>query len=92
MMLSNRAKKALEMLHAGASFACRLERNYYGVEKWCYRLMSGGKPVHGYGFATFNELKSAGLLAPAGGGTSVSSYYKAHKPLDWDKLMEGVPL
>jgi len=27
MMLSKRAKKALEMLNAGASFACRLERN-----------------------------------------------------------------
>jgi len=77
MALSSRALKALEMLKAGAEYACRLERNYMGVEKWCYRLMLGkGMAVKGYGFATFHELKAAGLLKAAGGATSVSSYYK----------------
>jgi len=74
--LSKRSERALEMLALGARFVCRLERNYMGVEKWCYRLLSGGSVVPGYGFATFNELRNAGSLAPAGGGTSVSSYYK----------------
>jgi len=74
--LSKRAERAVLMLATGAKFVCRLERNYYGVEKWCYRLMSGGKAVAGYGFATFNELRNAGMLMSAGGATSVSSYYK----------------
>lgn len=80
--LSNRAKRALDVLADGGRFVCRLERNSYtGREQFHYRLQparasSWDSVVRGVGHAAFYELKNAGFLAPAGGNTSVSSYYK----------------
>jgi hypothetical protein len=79
--LSNRAKQALDVLADGGRFVYRLERNSYTqYEQFQYRLMRKGASwsdtVKGVGFAAFQELKDAGLLALTNEGTSASAYYK----------------
>lgn len=75
--LSNRAKKALEVLSDGGRFVERLERDSYtGRDQFHMRLMSGASVVRGVGLAAFYELKSRGFLCIAGGNTSVSTYWK----------------
>jgi hypothetical protein len=75
--LSNRAKLALDVLADGGQFVHRLERDAYtGRDKFRHRLIAEGHAVKGIGGAAFHELKALGFLAPAGGNTSVSSYYK----------------
>jgi hypothetical protein len=75
--LSNRSRKALDVLADGGTFVSRLERNgYTGREQWAYRLQqTGGSIVRGIGLASFYELKDLGFLVLAS-CTSVSSYYK----------------
>ena len=75
--LSFRARKALDVLADGGQFVHRLERNSYtGRDQFQYRLLKGGTVQKGIGMAAFYELDKAGLIAMAGGGTSVSTYYK----------------
>ena len=77
--LSARAKKALDVLADGGQFVERLERNTYtGREQFQTRLMANRSTgvVRGVGLAAFHELKNLGLLCLAGGGTSVSTYWK----------------
>jgi hypothetical protein len=76
--LSNRAQKALNILADGGNFVYRLERNgYTGREQWHYHLNDAqGFTVRGVGLSAFYELQDQGFLTVAGGGTSVSSYYK----------------
>lgn len=78
--LSNRAKKALDVLADGGRFAYRLERNSYtGREQFQYRLTARrcAGVVKGVGMSAFYELQNAGLLALCPNeGTSVSTYYK----------------
>jgi hypothetical protein len=74
--LSNRAKKALDILADGGRFVCRLERNgYTGREQFAYRLLKDGRVVGGIGMAAFYEVKD-GFLALCENNTSVSTYYK----------------
>lgn len=74
--LSNRAKKALEILADGGEFVCRLERNSYtGREQFAYRLLKDGYVVRGIGLAAFYEIKDR-FLAICDNNTSVSTYYK----------------
>lgn len=69
-------EKALEVLRMGGSFRYGLEKTYTG-EKFTARLLTVElRKVKGVGMKTFLELKEAGLLKLAGGGTTVSSYYK----------------
>lgn len=79
--LSSRANEALNILADGGQFVCRLERNSYTRrEQWQYRLKAtGGSIIRGIGLAAFYELQGQGFLVPAGGGTSVSSYYKLNR-------------
>ena len=73
--LSPRAQRAIKLLADGAQFVIRLERDSYTQrEQFKYRLLHAGRPVKGYGHATYHELES--MLVPASKGTSVSSYYK----------------
>lgn len=73
--LSKRAEKALTLLREGAQFCERLESNTYtGQNKFAMRLLLKGKRVSGFGYSTFHELK--GMLEMAGGGTTVSTYWK----------------
>jgi hypothetical protein len=76
--LSNRAQKALDVLADGGRFVYRLERNSFtGREQFRHRLQAaGGFNVSGVGLSAFYELEKAGFLTLAGGGTSVSTYYK----------------
>lgn len=75
--LSNRARKALDVLADGGRIRHGLERNSYtGREHFHYRLQKGGYNVRGFGLATFSELESAGMLTRDGKPTSVSTYYK----------------
>lgn len=77
--LSNRAKKALDVLADGGQFCCRLERNSYtGREQFAYRLLKEGRVVRGIGLAAFYEIKDS-FLTLADGGTSVSTYYKLRR-------------
>lgn len=74
--LSNRAKKALEVLADGGQFCCRLERNSYnGREQFRYRLLKEGHVVRGIGLAAFYEIKDK-FLTICDHNTSVSTYYK----------------
>ena len=75
--ISARAQRALNILADGGQFVHRLERNEYtGREQFAYRLIAAGNVAKGFGISVFHELKSAGFLKLAGGGTSVSTYYK----------------
>ncbi len=76
--LSNRAKKALDILADGGRFVERLERNgYTGREQFHTRLLAERHTVvSGVGSAAFYELKKAGFLSMTGEGTSVSTYWK----------------
>jgi len=76
--LSNRAQKALDVLADGGQFVYRLERNSFtGREQFARHLLnSDGYKVGGIGNAAFYELDKADFIAVAGGGTSVSTYYK----------------
>ena len=79
--LSNRAKKALDVLADGGRFVNRLERNSYtGREQFCRRLLtsrSWNSVVPGIGAAAFHELDRAGFLEYAAGEwTSVTEVYK----------------
>lgn len=77
--LSNRAKKALEVLADGGKFVCRLERNTYnGREQFQYRLLKEGHVVRGIGLAAFYEIKDK-FLTPCEFNTSVSTYYQLRK-------------
>ena len=74
--LSNRAKKALDILADGGQFCCRLERNSYTRrDQFQYRLLKNGHVVRGIGLSAFYEIKDR-FLTLAEGGTSVSTYYK----------------
>lgn len=75
--LSNRAKKALDVLADGGKFRHGLERNSYtGREQFQFRLQrQGGYVVKGVGMAAFYELEKAGLLVQHN-HTSVATYYK----------------
>lgn len=74
--LSNRAKKALEVLADGGRFVCRLERNSYtGREQFAYRLLKEGRVVRGVGLSAFYEIKDQ-FLTICDNNTSVSTYYK----------------
>lgn len=76
--LSNRARKALDVLADGGRIRHGLQRNSFtGREQFAYTLsVRGGGRVSGFGGATFNELEKAGLLTRDGTPTSVASYYK----------------
>lgn len=77
--LSNRAKKALEVLADGGRFVCRLERNSYnGREQFAYRLLKEGRVVRGIGLAAFYEIKDK-FLTICDHNTSVSTYYQLRK-------------
>lgn len=77
--LSNRAKKALDILADGGQFCCRLERNgYTGREQFAYRLLKEGRVVRGIGLAAFYEIKDV-FLTICDGNTSVSTYYKLRR-------------
>lgn len=77
--LSNRAKKALDVLADGGKFVCRLERNSYnGREQFAYRLLKEGRVVRGVGLAAFYEIKDS-FLTICEGNTSVSTYYQLRK-------------
>lgn len=79
MSLSKRAQKALEILKEGGQFYHRLETNSYTRrEQFKHRLFtkSSTVPVPGIGHSTFHELDATGCLTLAGGGTSVSTYYR----------------
>jgi hypothetical protein len=79
--LSNRAKKALDVLADGGRFVERLERDSYtGRDQFHTRLMANRSTgiVKGVGVAAFYELKNAGFLCLAESGTSVSTYWKLH--------------
>lgn len=78
--ISPRARKALDILADGGQFVQRLERDpYTGRDQFHYRLMKGASIVKGFGLAVFYELHGKCFLIPAGGNTSVSSYYKLNK-------------
>ena len=77
--LSNRAKRALDVLADGGRFVCRLERNSYtGREQFAYRLLKEGRVVRGIGLAAFYEIKDA-FLTICDHNTSVSTYYQLRK-------------
>ena len=77
--LSNRAKKALNVLADGGKFVCRLERNSYTRrEQFAYRLLKGGNVVRGIGLAAFYEIKDQ-FLTICDHNTSVSTYYQLRK-------------
>jgi uncharacterized protein YjhX (UPF0386 family) len=74
--LSNRAKKALDILADGGQFVCRLERNSYTRrEQFAYRLLKDGHVVRGIGLSAFYEIKDK-FLTICDHNTSVSTYYK----------------
>lgn len=74
--ISNRAKKALDVLADGGRFVCRLERNSYtGREQFAYRLLKEGRVVRGIGLAAFYEIKDT-FLSVCDNNTSVSTYYR----------------
>jgi uncharacterized protein YjhX (UPF0386 family) len=74
--ISNRAKKALDVLADGGKFVCRLERNgYTGREQFAYRLLKEGRVVRGVGLAAFYEIKDQ-FLTMCDNNTSVSTYYQ----------------
>lgn len=74
--ISARARKALEVLKNGGRYVRRLERDKYtGREQFVYRLLKDGKPVKGFGLATFYEIKDE-FLAMCDHNTSVSTYYQ----------------
>jgi hypothetical protein len=78
--LSNRAKKALEVLSNGGRFVKRLERNSYtGRDQFQTRLLATGaysSVVRGVGMSAFDELDKLGMLVHANESTSVSTNYK----------------
>jgi hypothetical protein len=77
--MSNRAKKALEVLSNGGRFVKRLERNSYtGREQFQTRLLGGTcrGVIKGVGLNAFYELDKLGMLVHANESTSVSTYYK----------------
>jgi hypothetical protein len=75
--LSARAQKALALLNEGALFRYRLERDSYtGRDQFKTALVMNGKKVRGYGFKTFDELRS---MLSVYNSTSVSTYYQLHK-------------
>lgn len=77
--LSNRAKKALDILADGGKFCCRLERNSYtGREQFAYRLLKDGHVVRGIGLAAFYEIKER-FLSICDNNTSVSTYYQLRR-------------
>ncbi len=74
--LSNRAKKALDILADGGQFVCRLERNSYTRrDQFQYRLLKDGHVVRGIGLSAFYEIKDQ-FLTICDHNTSVSTYYK----------------
>lgn len=74
--LSKLGQKALQELSQGAKFREALEKSYTGGQMFKVRLVKSGKPVRGFGFSTFSELREAGLIQIASGGTSVSTYWE----------------
>ena len=71
--LSARAEKALRVLTVGGEFVQRIERDYYGREKFRYRLLTfEGRVVPNVGLATFYEIESKLSYKSS---TSVSTYY-----------------
>lgn len=72
-VLSNRAKKAIDVLSDGGYFVHRLERNEYtGSDKFAYRLIKNGSVIKGIGMSTFYEIKDKLVIESY---TSVSTYY-----------------
>lgn len=77
--LSNRAKKALEILVDGGEFCHRLERNSYTRrDQFQYRLLKDGHVVRGIGLSAFYEIKDKFLIM-SDHNTSVSTYYKLRR-------------
>lgn len=77
--LSNRAKKALDVLADGGKFVCRLERNSYTRrEQFQYRLLKEGHVVRGIGISAFYEIKDK-FLTICDHNTSVSTYYQLRR-------------
>lgn len=73
--MTPKGKAAMEILKVGGQWCVRLEcDSFTGIAKFKYRLMLGGKIVKGYGFKTYCEVEN--YLTLAGGGTTVSTYYK----------------
>ena len=62
-MLSNRAKRAIDLLTQGAEFVCRIERDpSTDLNHFKCRIMFDGRIIQGFGLSTFNELRDAGYL------------------------------
>ena len=75
--LSNRAKRALDILADGGEIVHRLERNSYtGREQFQTRFIANGSTIRGLGFATRAELEGAGFRFISTHHTTVSTYYK----------------
>ena len=61
--MSPRTQKAIEVLKQGGCFRRALETQYRGNEQFEYRLRDkSGQVVKGFGFATFHELETSGML------------------------------
>lgn len=61
--LSKKAQQALAILKAGGTYETGLRRNYFGGETQMYWVESHpGIKVKGFGYVTFRELETAGLL------------------------------
>lgn len=75
--LSNRARRALDLLANGGRMVVRLERNSYtGREQFHTRFVIDGRVVSGLGVKTKFELQDAGFRFVNEHSTSVSTYYK----------------
>jgi hypothetical protein len=76
VMLSKRAKRALDLLAQGAEFVCRIERDpTTDIKHLKYRVILDGQVIPDLGVGTFNELRNAGYLISSE-ESSVSSHYK----------------
>lgn len=89
--ISARALKAFDILKDGGQFVRRLERNYrFGHEQWVTHLLNAQRSkVRGIGFATYCDLEF--YLVTAGGGTSVSSYYKLREGAELPSPVDAMP-
>lgn len=73
-LLKARGKKALQVLAKGGQIIVRLEPDYFGHEKWRYRLQDKDGTYLPFGVNTFYDLKDGAYLTLLN-STSVSQYY-----------------